>query len=263
MYSPRARALLRSGRYSNVPQPTMAPQGDRHHARPGAALPGALGDPTTLHKVLRGILQPGDKPPARALAQITSGRAGYHLGLAMLCLTQWIKLRWASTGTVPWIWAIPTAHTQMEAGPDTRKDPPPQATALPHLRIPRHPQDPFFFFFVIQVQSHCSRVLRRPAHHTEYHPHPRSRSVGGAAGRKGELWTVGLRLCRIIENVDNTEVVAPHSTPGGGGSVIGGTVRAGANPGHFPRREKQEGFGPVARRRERAAFHSHDSDVGV
>ena len=115
-----------------------------------------------------------------------------------------------------------------------------------------------FFFFVIQVQSHCSRVLRRPAHHTEYHPHPRSRSVGGAAGRRRELWTLGLRLCRIIEHVDNTEVVAPHSTPGGGGSVIGGTVRAVANPGHFPRREKQEGF-----RRERVAFHSHDSDVGV
>ena len=74
---------------------------------------------------------------------------------------------------------------------------------------------------------------------------------------------MGLRLCRIIEHVDNTEVVAPHSTPGGSGSVIGGTVRAGANPGHFPRREKQEGCGLVARRRERVAFHSHDSDVGV
>ena len=74
---------------------------------------------------------------------------------------------------------------------------------------------------------------------------------------------MGLRLCRIFEHVDNTEVVAPHSTAGGGGSVRGGTVRAGANPGHFPRREKQEGCGPVARRRERLALHSHDSDVGV
>ena len=34
-YSPRARALLQSGRYSNVPWPTMARQRDRHHARPG------------------------------------------------------------------------------------------------------------------------------------------------------------------------------------------------------------------------------------
>ena len=125
MYSPRARALLRSGRYSYGPRPTVARQRDRHHARPGAAPPGAVGDPTTTHRVLRGVLQLGDKPPARALAQITSAKAGYHLGLAMLCLTQWIQRRWPSGGTVPWIWAIPTAHTQIEAGPDTRKDPPP------------------------------------------------------------------------------------------------------------------------------------------
>ena len=86
---------------------------------PGAAPPGAVGDPATPHKVLRGVLQPEDKPPARAPAQITSGRAGYHLGLANLSLTQW-----PSMGTVGWIWAIPTAHTQIEAGPDTRNDPP-------------------------------------------------------------------------------------------------------------------------------------------
>ena len=54
---------------------------------PGAAPPGTVGDPTTPHRVLRGVLQPGDRPPARALAQITSEKAGYHLGLAMLCLT--------------------------------------------------------------------------------------------------------------------------------------------------------------------------------
>ena len=70
---------------------------------PGAAPRGAVGDPTTPHKVLRGVLQPGDEPPACVLAQITSGRAGYHLGLAVLCLTQWIKRRWPSTGTLPWI----------------------------------------------------------------------------------------------------------------------------------------------------------------
>ena len=55
---------------------------------PGAAPPGAIGDPTTTHKVLGGVLQPGDQAPARDLAQITSGRAGYHLVLAMLCLSQ-------------------------------------------------------------------------------------------------------------------------------------------------------------------------------
>ena len=62
---------------------------------PGAAPPGAIGDPTTPHRVLRGVLQPGDKPPARALAQITAGQASYHLGLA-----NWIQRRWPSTGIV-------------------------------------------------------------------------------------------------------------------------------------------------------------------
>ena len=109
---------------------------------PGTAPPGAAGDPTTQHRVLRGVLQPGDKPPARALAQITSGKAGYHLGLAMLCQTHWIQRRWPPTGTLPWIWAIPTAHTQIGAGPDTRPNPPPKTAAIPHLRVPCHPQGP-------------------------------------------------------------------------------------------------------------------------
>ena len=109
---------------------------------PGTIPPGAVGDPTTPYRVLRGVLQPGDKPPACALAQITSGKAGYQLGLAMLCLTQWIQRRWPSTGTVPWIWAIPIAHTQIEAGPDMRQNPAPQTTALPDLQVPRHPQGP-------------------------------------------------------------------------------------------------------------------------
>ena len=91
----------------------------------GTAPPGAVGDPSTPHRVLRGVLQPRDKPPALALAQSTSGQAGYHLGLAMLCLTQWIQRRWPSTGTVPWIWAIPAAHTRNEAGSDTPQTPPP------------------------------------------------------------------------------------------------------------------------------------------
>ena len=96
---------------------------------PETAPPGAVGDPTTQHRVLRGVLQPGDKPPARALAQITSGKAGYHLGLAMLCLTHWIQRRWPPTGTVPWVGAIPNAHTQVEAGPDTRPNPPPDRSS--------------------------------------------------------------------------------------------------------------------------------------
>ena len=125
---------------------------------PGAAPPGAVGDSTTQNRVLRDVLQPGDKPPARALAQITSGKAGYHLGLAMLCLTHWIQRRWPPTGTVPWIWAIPTAHTQIEAGPDTRPSPPPQTAAIPHLRVPRHPQGP-------QPRGSQPKASIPPSHH--------------------------------------------------------------------------------------------------
>ena len=40
----------------------------------------------------------------------------------MLCLAKWVQRRCPSTGIVPWIWAIPISHTQIEAGPDTRKD---------------------------------------------------------------------------------------------------------------------------------------------
>ena len=108
------------------PGPQWLVKGTDTMLAPGTAPPGAVGDPTTQHRGLRDVLQPGDKPPARALAQITSGKAGYHLGLAMLCLTHWIQRRWPPTGTVPWIWAIPTAHTQIQAGPDTRPNPPPR-----------------------------------------------------------------------------------------------------------------------------------------
>ena len=118
------------------PDPQWLVKGTDTMFAPGTAPPGAVGDPTTQHRVLRGFLQHGDKPGARALAQITSGKAGYHLGLAMLCLTHWIQRRWPPTGTVPWVWAIPTAHTQIEAGPDTRPNPPPRP------QVPRHPQGP-------------------------------------------------------------------------------------------------------------------------
>ena len=124
------------------PGPQWLVRGTDTMLAPETAPPWTIGDPTSRHRLLRGVLQPGDNPPAHASAQITSGEAGYHLGMAMLCLTQWIQRRLPSTGTPPWIWAIPSAHTQIEAGPDTRKDPPPQTTALPHLCVPRHPQGP-------------------------------------------------------------------------------------------------------------------------
>ena len=122
--------VLQSGHYYVVAATTTSPgqqwlvKGTDTMLAPRAAPSGAVGNHTTPHKDLRGVVQPGDKLLARALAQITSGRAGYHLRLAMLCLAQWIQRRWPSTGTVPWIGAIPTAHKLIEAGPDTRKDPP-------------------------------------------------------------------------------------------------------------------------------------------
>ena len=97
----------------------------------GTSTAGAVGDPTTPHRVLRGVLQPGDKPPARVLAKITSGRAGYHLGLAMLCLAQWIQRRWPSTGTVPWTSAIPGTNTHKSRQAETRgRTPPPDHSTL-------------------------------------------------------------------------------------------------------------------------------------
>ena len=123
--------MLERGHYYVVaatatsPGPQWLVKGTDTMLASGAAPPGAVGDPITPHKVLRGVLEPGVKPPARALALITSEWAAYHLGLAMLCLAQWIQRRWPSTGTVPWIWDIPTAHTQVEASADTQKDPPP------------------------------------------------------------------------------------------------------------------------------------------
>ena len=131
MCSPRARALLRRGRHRNVPRPTMGHQRNRHPARLRGCPTRGGKRPHHPHKILRGVLQPGDKAPARTLGQITSGRAGYHLGLAMLCLTQWIKRRWPSSATVLLIWAISTAHTQVKAGPDTRMDPPPPGHNTP------------------------------------------------------------------------------------------------------------------------------------
>ena len=70
------------------PGPQWFVKGTDTMLAPGTSPPVAVGDPTTPHRVLRGVLQPGEKPPAHALAKITSGKAGYHLGLAMLCLTQ-------------------------------------------------------------------------------------------------------------------------------------------------------------------------------
>ena len=113
----------------------MLPKGTDTMFAPGTALPGAVGDPTTQHRVLRGVLQPGDKPPARALAQITSGKAGYHLGLAMLCLIHWIQRRWPPRGPCPGFGPSPPpphklrrARTHDQTTPPDRSNPSPAGT---------------------------------------------------------------------------------------------------------------------------------------
>ena len=73
---------------------------------PGSTPPGAVWEPTTPNKVLRGVLHTGDHGPVhttppRALAQITSREAGYHVGLAMFCPSQWSRRRWPATGATP------------------------------------------------------------------------------------------------------------------------------------------------------------------
>ena len=124
------------------PGPQWLIQGTDTMYAPETAPPGAVGDPTTQHRVLRGVLQPGDKPPARTLAQITSGKAGYHLGLAMLCLTHWIQRRWPPTGTVPLGLGHPHRPHTSRGRPGHTTKPPPRTAAVPHLRVPRHPQGP-------------------------------------------------------------------------------------------------------------------------
>ena len=105
----------------------------------GAAPPEAIRDPTAPHKVLRVVVQPGDQAPARALAQISLGRAGYNLRVATLCLSHWIKRRWPSTGPGPGSEPSPIpTHTWTWA--PTHGKTPPEATTPPHLRVPSRPQ---------------------------------------------------------------------------------------------------------------------------
>ena len=104
------------------PGPQWVIKGTDTMLAPAAVPPEAIGDPT---KVLRGVLQPGDKAPARALARITSGRAGYHLGLAMLCLSQRIKRCWPSTGTCAGSGPSPPPKHKSRRAPTRGRPPPP------------------------------------------------------------------------------------------------------------------------------------------
>ena len=143
MYSPRARALLRGGRYSYVPRPAMARQGDRHHARPTDLPTGGSRGP---HQPAQG---PQGRPPAGG--QAPGPRPGpNHLresglppGTGHALPDPMDPAPLAIHGDR----ALDLGHPQ---GPHTNRGrpghaanpPPPQTTALPHLRVPRHPQGP-------------------------------------------------------------------------------------------------------------------------
>ena len=64
VYSPRARALPRSGRYSNLSQPKMAPQRDEHHAHPRAR----------PNRGSRGPDRPAQSPPGASSSRGTNPR---------------------------------------------------------------------------------------------------------------------------------------------------------------------------------------------
>ena len=108
----------------------------------GAAQQGAVADFTTQHKVLRGVLQPGDKPPARALAQITSGRAGYHPWTGHALPDPMDQAPLAIHRDRALDLGHPHRPHTNRGRPRYAEEPPPKATAFPHLQVPRLPQDP-------------------------------------------------------------------------------------------------------------------------
>ena len=130
--SPRAAALLPSA-YCGNSRPTtkchMRPHGDGYHACPRVHPPGsnrATQNPS--RGVFRGILYPEDSDyahttPAGDLTEIISGPADQYVELAMYCLSQWITRPGATASKAPWMWTIPTTHTQIEARADTAKHP--------------------------------------------------------------------------------------------------------------------------------------------
>ena len=131
VFSLGAQALLCIGCHA-FPRPTtkwpMVPDGDQCHARPRKHSP--LGSGGTHHPTQSPQGSPpagGPKPgphhpiPRPGLSDLWSGglppRARHSLPVAM------DQAAWLTTGAAPRIWAIPTAHTQIEASRNTRKDP--------------------------------------------------------------------------------------------------------------------------------------------
>ena len=140
MYSPQARALLCSGRYNNISWPTMARQRDRKHARPrGDPTRGSRG-PHHPAQSIQGRLQargqtPGPRPGPNHLR---AGRLPPETGHAPPGPVDPAPLAIHGDRDLD----LGHPHTKIEASPDTQKDPPPQATEIPHLPIPRYSRDP-------------------------------------------------------------------------------------------------------------------------
>ena len=104
----------------------MARQRDRHHARPrDRPARGSRGP----HHPAQGFQ---GRPSARGQApSLRPGlnhlrKGGLPPGIGHALPDPLVPAPLSPKGTVPWIWAIPSAHTQVEAGPDTRPKPPPE-----------------------------------------------------------------------------------------------------------------------------------------
>ena len=185
---------------------------------PGTAPPGAVGDPTTQHRVLSGVLQPGDKPPARALAQITLGKAGYHPGLVTLCLTHWIQRRWPPRGTVPWT---------------TKTNRPAKANPAGTKRVGRQGRP--------AQRDRGTRRGRRgernqtPPPQRTHTPLPRTRPQPGANKARH-----GAKRARQREGVSPR---LRNSTPGQGAGATRGPSRAHAQRTHAPRHKTRHHHG--------------------
>ena len=96
---------------------------------PMTAPPGAVGDPTTPHRVHQGRPSAGGQAPSPRPGPNHLRASGLQPGTCHALPGPMNPVPLAIHGS--WIGAIPTAHTQIKAGPDTRKDPP----ARPQLSL--------------------------------------------------------------------------------------------------------------------------------
>ena len=141
VYSPRAQALLRSVCRSSVPRPTMGHQRTNTMIAPGATPPGAIGDPTTLHKVLRGVLQRGTKPWPSPWPKSPRGKRATTWDWPCSSCPSGSSAAGRPQGPYPGSGPFPPPAHKSRRAPTHGKTPP-GATTPPHLRVPRRPQGP-------------------------------------------------------------------------------------------------------------------------